>query len=69
MRSRLIGSWIVASLLLTMGCAMGYIPITKEKSGWYLMVGTKVKTDAITVDALPELPQSLISIGALGAAK
>jgi len=56
----------VLLILLTAGCAFGYIPITKDKSKFYLMVGTKVKTEAITVNSLPDVPQSLISIGALG---
>lgn len=61
--------WLSLLLIVCQGCAMGYVPITKDESRWYVMVGTKVKTEAITVDALPEVPQSLISIGALGAAK
>jgi len=64
--------WCVVVALLATGCAMGRVPVKTEKgveNVWYLMIGTKVKTDVITVDALPEFPQSLISIGALGASK
>lgn len=64
-------SWIVLAglCLMLLGCSAGYVPITKDQSRWYILIGTKVKTEAMTVDALPDLPDSLISIGALGAVK
>ena len=52
----------VLLFLMLSGCSFGRVPITADKSVWYMMVGAKVKTDVITADAIPDVP-ALVSIG------